>query len=128
MLGYKHTAEAIAKMRLRLSDKNNHPCLLKLASMGKTYNRIFKSYQLEQPGELNPMFNKNHSTETKAKMSINRSKRPLGLYDKENNLIKTYKNQVELATEFKVFKSTIGRYIKSKNLFQDKYFIRELNK
>jgi len=37
MLGYKHTAEAIAKMKLRLFDKNNHPMYGK-----KTYIRCFK--------------------------------------------------------------------------------------
>jgi hypothetical protein len=34
MLGYKHTAEAIEKMKKRFVDKTNHP-----------YIRIYKSYK-----------------------------------------------------------------------------------
>lgn len=64
-------------------------------------------------------------------MSIFKSKIPLGLYDKNNNLIKTKPagiNQVVLASEFNVNKTTIGRYIRSGKLFQDKYIIRKINK
>lgn len=82
---------------------------------------------ISKPGVLNPMFNKKHSINTKNKMSISRSKIPLGLYDKKNNLIKTFINQVELANEFNVNKSTISRYIRSGKLFQDKYIIRKLD-
>ena len=56
MLGYKHTKQAIAKMKARILNKNNHP-----------------------------MFGKTHSEATKHLMSIKKSIRPLGLYDGKNN-------------------------------------------
>lgn len=73
------------------------------------------------------MFNKTHNSETRKKISVRLSKTPLGLYDTENKLIKTFLNQVELATELGVYKSTIGRYVVSGKLFQEKYYIRKLN-
>jgi len=118
MLGYKHTADAIAKMKLRLADKSNHPIY------GK--NHTFEAIKLiSKPGLLNPMFNKKHKIESRQKISIALSKTPLGLYDIENNLEKSFKNQVELAAEFSIFKGTIGRYIKSGKLFLGKYYIRK---
>lgn len=65
-LGYKHTIEAISKMKNRFLIKSNHP-----------------------------MFGKKHSIETKEKMSLVKSKIPLGLFDINNNLILTFKNQIE---------------------------------
>jgi len=51
MLGYKHTSDAIAKMKLRLADKSNHPMY------GKKHS--FEALQaISKPGELNPIFNK----------------------------------------------------------------------
>ena len=55
------------------------------------------------------------------------SKNPLGLYDLENNLVKTFRNQVELAAEFGVNKTTISRKVKSGKIFYKKYYIRKLN-
>jgi group I intron endonuclease len=121
MLDYKHTAEAIAKMKKRLANKINHP-------MYKKKHNIQALKSISKPGKLNPMYNKIHSIETKKKMSISRSKNPLGLYNIENNLVKMFINQVELAAEFNVFKTTISRYIKSGKIFKNKYFIRKLNK
>jgi hypothetical protein len=57
-----------------------------------------------------------------------RSKILLGLYDKNNNLIKTFINQVVLASEFNVNKTTIGIYFRLGKLFQDKYIIRKIEK
>lgn len=121
MLGYKHTAEAIAKMKLRLADKTKHPMYGKKHSLS-ALQAISKS------GVLNPMYNKVHSLETRKKISLARSRNPLGLYDKENKLVKSFNNQVELASEFSLNKTTISRYIKSGKLFLGKYFIRKLNK
>jgi group I intron endonuclease len=120
MLNYKHTAEAIEKMRKRFFNKKNHPMFGKKHTLEALKN-------ISKPGVLNPMFNKKHSINTKNKMSISRSKIPLGLYDKKNNLIKTFINQVELANEFNVNKSTISRYIRSGKFFQDKFIIRKLD-
>lgn len=119
MLGYKHTADAISKMKARLTDKINHPMYGKKHSL--------ESLKLiSKPGKLNPMFNKKHTIETKVKISIALSKTPLGLYDIKNNLIKSYKNQVELAAVFNLYKGTIGRYLKSGKLLLGKYYIRKL--
>ena len=51
--------------------------------------------------------------ETKLKMVLAKSKIPLGLYDINNNLIKTFINQVELANYLNIHKSTVGKYYKS---------------
>ncbi len=51
------------------------------------------------------MFGKVHSIETKLKMSLSKSKVPVGLYDINNNLIKTFSNQVELSNFLKLSKS-----------------------
>lgn len=119
MLGYKHTKQAIEKMKLRLANKNNHPMFGKKHSLS-VLNLISK------PGKLNPMFGKKHNEKTKKLMSIKKSIRPLGLYDDNNNLIEKYSNQVELAIKFNVHKTTISRFIKSGKLFKSKFFIKEI--
>lgn len=120
MLGYKHTNETIEKMKLRYVNKMNHPMY------GKHHTpEALKT--MSRPGVLNPMFNKKHSIEVKNKISISKSKKPLGLFDQNNNLIKTYINQVVLAGEFGVHKSTISKYLKLGKLFANKYYIRSLS-
>ena len=52
LLGYKHTIEAIEKMKLRYIDKSNHPMF------GKTHTSFALS-KISKPGNLNPMFGKN---------------------------------------------------------------------
>lgn len=119
MLGYKHTMEAIAKMRLRFKNKSNHPWY----GQKHTPETLL---QIAKPGALNPMFGKNHTDEAKHKISLRLSKTPIGLYDLEGNLIKQYANQVELAREYSVNKTTISRYIKSEKPFKGKYIIRNI--
>jgi len=51
------------------------------------------------------VFGKTHSEYTKNLISIKKSIRPLGLYDKNYNLIEKYSNQVELANKFGVHKN-----------------------
>jgi group I intron endonuclease len=89
-LGYKHTVDAIHKMKLRLKNKSNHPMF------GKTHTSFALSKK-SKPGNLNPMFGKTHSIGTKLKMSLAKSKISIGLYDLNDNLIGTYINQVELS-------------------------------
>jgi hypothetical protein len=67
LLGYKHTIEAIEKMKLRYKDKSNHPML------GKTHTSFALSKK-SKPGNLNPMFGKIHSIESKLKLSLAKSK------------------------------------------------------
>jgi len=119
-LGYKHTAEAIQKMKKRLADKTKHPMY------GKKHT-LESLKAISKPGNLNPMFNKKHSSEVKKKISDALSKNPIGLYDKNNNLLRTFKNQVELASEYNLYKGTIGRYLKMGKLFLGQFFIRKIN-
>jgi group I intron endonuclease len=120
MLGYKHTKQAIEKMKSRYVNKINHPMF------GKTHDKETLSL-ISKPGLLNPMFGKSHSEYTKNLMSIKKSIRPLGLYDVKFNIIEKYSNQIELANKFNVHKTTISRYIKSGKLFKGKFYIREIN-
>jgi group I intron endonuclease len=119
-LGYKHTIDAIKKMKLRLQNKFNHPMF------GKSHTNFALS-KISKPGKLNPMFGKTHSIESKLKMSIAKSKTPIGLYDINNNLIKLFINQVELANYLNINKSTISRYLKSGKLLLNKYYIKNIN-
>ena len=114
MLGYKHTKEAIAKMKKRFLIKSNHPMFGK-----KLDEFVVCGYaplaKIRKFGELNPMFGKKHTNITKQKMSLAKSKINLGLYDIDNNLIKTFNNQVDLAKYLNLHKSTISRYLKSES-------------
>ena len=87
MLGYKHTKQAIEKMKSRFVTKNNHPMF------GKTHNKDTLGL-ISKPGILNPMFGKTHSEYTKNLMSIKKSIRHLGLYDINFNVIEKYSNQI----------------------------------
>jgi group I intron endonuclease len=60
MLGYKHTEEAINKMKLRLSNKANHPMC------GKKHSQNALRL-ISKPGKLNPKHNKTHSAISKKK-------------------------------------------------------------
>ena len=117
-LGYKHTIEAIKKMKERLKDKTKHPMY------GKTHDELTKKI-ISKPGELNPMFGKKHTIETMKKMSLVKSKTPLNLYDKNNNFIKRFINQVELSIFLNLNKSTIGKHLKSGKLILNKYYVRK---
>ena len=120
-LGYKHTIEAINKMKKRYLIKANHPM------WGRKHDK-FALAKISKPGVLNPMYGKNHTMETKQKISQAKSKTPLGLFDINNNLLKTFNNQLELAKNLNLSKSTISRYLNSGNLLLNKYLIRKINK
>ena len=120
MLGYKHTKQAIEKIKSRFVNKINPPMF------GQTHNKITLSL-ISKPGKLNPIFGKTHSENTPNLMSIKQSIRPLGLYDENYNIIEKYSNQIELANKFSVHKTTISRYIKSGKLFKGKFYIRKIN-
>ena len=63
-------------------------------------------------------------------MSIIKSIIPIGLYDENDNLIKIYSSQVELAKKFGVHKSTIYKYVKTGKLFKresSKYYLKKIN-
>jgi len=117
MLGYKHNKQAIEKMKSRFVNKINHPIF------GKTHDKEPLNL-ISKPEKFNPMFGKTQSECTKNIMSIKKSIRSLGLYDKNDNIIEKYSNQVELANKFNVHKITVSRYIKSGKLFKGNFYIR----
>ena len=94
---------------------------------GKKHDK-FALAKISKPGILNPMYGKKHTLETKQKMSLAKSKFYLGLFDIDNNLIKTFINQLELAKYLNLSKMTISRYLKSGKLLLNKFFIRKINK
>ena len=114
---YKHTKQAIEKLKSRFVNKTNHPIF------GKTHKKI-KLPLISKPGKLNSMFLKPHSKHKKNLISI---KKLLGLYDESYNIIEKYSNQVELANKFGVHQTTISNYIKSGKLFKGKFLIRKIN-
>ena len=119
MLGYKHTQEAKMKMKLRFKNKLNHPFY------GKSHtNESLKL--ISKPGQLNPMFGKKHSELTKDLISKKKSK-PVEVFDSSGILTYNFDNSVKAAEFFKVFKGTIGRYIKSGKLFKGLYYIKRIN-
>ena len=89
LLGYKHTKEAISKMKARLVDPNNH--LL----FGK-FHTLETGALISKPGELNPIFGKIHTIETRLLISNTKST-PITLYDINNTYILTFKNNTELS-------------------------------
>jgi len=119
MLGYKHTEEALLKMIERYKNKENHPFF------GKTHTEEAKKL-ISKPGKENPMFGRKHSEATKLLISRNMSKYPGGveLYSLNNNLLKTFNNNVELATYLKISKTTVGRYIKSGKMYNKMYYFK----
>ena len=76
MYGYKHTTEAIEKMKARLIDPANHPMF------GKTHSPESRAI-ISKAGKLNPMFSKVHTAETRLLMS-NLKSIPVILYDSNN--------------------------------------------
>jgi group I intron endonuclease len=80
---------------------------------GKTHSaeaRIMTS----KPGELNPMFGKEHSLLTRQRISDKMSKDPqgVGIYDLNVNLISKFNNNnVELAKHLNISRVTVGKYL-----------------
>ena len=114
--GYKHTDEAKLKMLKRFENKSNHPM----------YGKSHKEETLKlisKPGELNPMFGKKHSEEAKKMMSdrLSKHRNGVGIFDLKNNLIKNFKNNVELAKYLNISKVTVGKYLNSCLIYKKQY-------
>ncbi len=62
---------------------------------------------LSKPGNLNPMYGKKHSQETIDKVRMAKSKYRVELYDLNNNLIKTFLNNVEYESP----SMSLGRHV-----------------
>lgn len=116
MLGYNHTAEAIAKMVARLANPINHPMY------GKTHT-IASRLLISKPGPLNPMYGKHHSPSTIAILSALKSQ-PVYLYDLDNVFVQEFISATAASAYFGVHKTTIGRYVQSGKVFQNKYYLR----
>ena len=114
--GYKHTDEAKLKMLKRFENKSNHPMY------GKTHKEETLKL-ISKPGQLNPMFGKQHSEETKKKISdrISKHRNGVGIYDLNNNLIKNFKNNIELAKHLNISKVTVGKYLNSNLVYKNQY-------
>lgn len=118
-LGYKHTSVSIQKMIERFKNKENHPMY------GKTHTKEALAL-ISKPGILNPMFggaSSKHSEETKAILSERKNKYPLGIgiLDLEDNLVKKFKNNVELAEYLSISKVTVGKYLNNNLVYNKKY-------
>ena len=109
------------KLRVkRLEDKSNHPF------WGKHHDVKAKSL-ISKPGSpLNPMFGKTHSEETKNLMRSKKVKYPngVGIYDLDNNLIKSFDYASDLAIYLNVSKVTVSKYISNGLIFQSKYYLK----
>lgn len=117
--GYKHTDAAKQKMVERFEDKSNHPF------WGKHHDERSKSL-ISKPGLLNPMFGKTHSEKTKELMRSKKVKYPngVGIYDLDDNLVKSFDYASDLAIYLKVSKVTVSKYINKGLVFQSKYYLK----
>lgn len=122
MLGYKHTIEAIYKMKENYKDKNNHPMY------GKNHTKEALSL-ISKSGKLNPMYGKTHSEKTKYLMTKKRNKHlnGVGIFDLNNNLIKKFDNNVELANYLGISKVTVGKYMNNKWIYNNIYNFKPID-
>lgn len=116
--GYTHTEEAKQKMRDRFFNKENHP-------MYNKHHTPEALLLISKPGELNPMFGKSHSVETRSKISERMSGGSVRCYDINIKPVHSFFNNVKAAEHFKVSKVTIGKYISTKQLFIDQYYLQK---
>ena len=74
------------------------------------------------------MYGKSHTLETKNLISERMSKYPLGvgIYDLNNNLIKTFRNNTELAKHLSISKVTVGKYLNNKLIYDKKYYFKPI--
>lgn len=79
---------------------------------------------ISKPGKLNPMYGKTHNDETRSIMAKKRNKylNGVGIFDLNNNLIKKFDNNVELAKHLNISKVTVGKYM-NKNLIYNNIYI-----
>ena len=103
----------------RFRDKKNHPMYGKKHTSGA-------KLLISKPGILNPMYGKQHTDQSKIKMSVARSHYVVHLLDMHNVLLNTFNNNVELAAYLNIHKTTVGRYIKSGKLYNNKYLFKKV--
>jgi group I intron endonuclease len=96
---------------------------------GKTHSTEARLL-ISKPGELNPMFGKQHSLLTRQIISDKMSKHPegVGIYDLNDNLISKFKNNVELAKHLNISRVTVGKYLNSGLIYNKTYRFKVNNK
>ena len=84
--------------------------------------------KISKPGDLNPMFGKKHSEETKDMMRKRKNKYLLGvaIFDLQGNLISKFENNVELAKHLKISKVTVGKYLNNNLIYDNSYYFRPI--
>lgn len=85
---------------------------------------------ISKSGEFNSMFGKQDSEKAKKKIRGRISKYPngVGIYDLNNNLIKKFKNSVELAKHLNISKVNLGKYLNSDLFYKNQYRFKVNNK
>lgn len=88
---------------------------------GKTHSK--EAITLSKPGVLNPMYGKTHNDETKEVMALkkNKYKNGVGIFDLNNNLLHTFRNNVELAEFLGICKVTVGKYLNNELIYKKVY-------
>jgi group I intron endonuclease len=118
-LGNKHTEEARKKISMIMKNRE-HTLETKL------------KISLNRQKENNPFYNRTHTAEAKERMSASHSTRlkdpnpgvQISVFSLENRLLYTFKSIRETARYFKADTRTINRYLNSKILFKNLYFIK----
>lgn len=113
MTGYKHTEEALAKMRFRMQ-RNKHLIFgVRHSESAKSkISAVFKSKNNYRYGIV-------VSEKTKSLISVFMSKGVIEVYDKDNNLVISFSNTILTAEWVEIHKTTVGCYIKSGKLFNN---------
>nr|YP_009327810.1 hypothetical protein [Epichloe typhina]APB96768.1 hypothetical protein [Epichloe typhina] len=108
-------------MKEYYKDKNSHPMY------GKNHTKEALSL-ISKPGGLNPMYGKTHSDETRSIMAKKRNKylKGVGIFDLNNNLIKKFDNNVELAKYLKISKVTVGKYMNNNLIYNNIYIFKPI--
>jgi group I intron endonuclease len=72
------------------------------------------------------MFGKTHSEKTKDLMRSKKVKYPngVGVYDLDDNLVKSFDYASDLAIYLNVSKVTVSKYINNGGIFQGKYYLK----
>lgn len=121
MIGYKHTEEALQKMRERMSG-DKHPMF------GKGHTDEAKAkISVATSGERNPMFGKGHTDITKAIIKEKKSLGMVEVIDKYTKSIQIFSDASEAAKALNVHKTTVGIKIKSGKLILNKYIVRRIS-
>jgi group I intron endonuclease len=119
--GYKHTKKSLELMSMKNTGKN-HP-MYGLKHSEETKEKIRNSLL----GEKNPRFGIILSDKTKL-LIANNSKGIVEIRDINNNLLHSCKNATVAAKIIGIHKSTVGRYIKSGKIYNNKYYFILLSK